>query len=164
MAYTLEQKVDICLRYIASNNMRDVAELRRRAIEALQSETVAQPINYGYMVADLMKEIGVPPHLRGYDCIYHALCIILSNREYLVDITDNLYVAVADRIKPGYTKHTVERNIRKAIEATFNRGDPDHIQALFGGTVNINKGKLTNLEFLTFCERELSRRIKRVTV
>ena len=164
MAYTLEQKVDICLRYITANNMRDIAELRRRALEALQSETIAQPVNYGYMVADLMREIGVPPHLRGYDCVYNALCLILSDCEYLKDITDNLYVEVAKQTKPECTKYAVERNIRKAVEETFNRGDPDRIRELFGGTVNVNKGKLTNLEFLVFCERELRRRMKRAGV
>lgn len=159
MTYTLEQKVDICLRYITSNNIKDIAALRRLALEALQSDTA---VNTDDMIEDLLIEIGMPPHLIGYDCVYHALRMIISDSKYLDDITNNLYTEVAKQIKPGYTKYAVERNIRKAVEETFNRGDLDRIRELFGGTVHVNKGKLTNHEFLYFSSRELRRRMKRM--
>lgn len=170
MAYTLEQKIDICLRFVASNNMRNIAELRRRALEALKSDNIPSVApeqetdddRINDLITGLLKDIGMPPHLIGYDCTLHALRLILSDHEYLNGINKCLYPDVAKCIRPDYTASRVERAIRHAVEVVFDRGDVDYIQELFGNTINANRGKLANLEFLAFCERELRRRMKKV--
>lgn len=162
-AYTLEQKIDICLRYIASNKVTDIAAIRREALEALHADVVTN-VDIDDLIADLLKELGMPPHMLGYECTAHALHLILEDHSYLEAINDKLYPAVAMHIysERNYAANCrIERNIRRAIEAFFDRGDPDCIDEMFGGTVDSRKGKLTNRAFLAFCEKELRRRMKR---
>ena len=163
--FTLEQKVDLIMRYIATADDAQRAELKKTLIRMLQGDNPAPAntpeIDADDLIADLLKDIGMPPHLIGYRCTTYALHMILSDHAYIDNITGMLYPEVAKCISPNYTRSRVERAIRHAIEVVFDRGDAEHIQELFGYTVNINKGKLTNGEFLAFCEVILRRRMKR---
>lgn len=161
--FTLEEKVNICLRFIATTDIESLEELGMLAAQALKEETteLAAPentIDLDDLINGLLIEIGTPPNLRGYDVIICALKLILSDKEYLHDITFRLYGDIATLLNTTRTK--VERNIRHAIEVSFDRGDISRIREIFGNTVDVNKGKLTNSQFLAFCERELRRRMK----
>lgn len=161
---TLEQKIDICLRWIATDDVNEAEELQELAAKALLAEN-SEPVkamsdsDIEDMIIDFLTELGAPPNLKGYDYIACALKLTLSDHTYIDQITARLY--------PDVAKHThstgscVERCIRHSIMAIFDRGDIRHIQELFGNTVDINKGKLTNSQFLAFSERELRRRIKK---
>lgn len=161
--FTLEEKVNICLRFIAANDIEDLEELGMLAAQALKEDTSehATPentIDVEDLANELLIKIGTPPNLRGYDTIICALKLILSDHTYLHDIVGRLYrdIAKLDNSTPSM----VERRIRHAIKATFDRGDISTIQKLFGNTINANKGKLTNSQFLAFSEREIRRRMK----
>ena len=166
MAYTLEQKVDICLRHIAANDMTDMEEIRRLALKALQSETAPLEIEVDIddMIVDLLTEIGTPPHLRGYECIRIGIRLVIEDRTRLGTLYKGLYTDIATEMGPEMNSRSVERSMRRAIEATFDRGDIDRICDLFGGTVDVNTGKLTGGAFMAFCEREIRRRMKRADV
>jgi two-component system response regulator (stage 0 sporulation protein A) len=163
--FTLEQKVDLIMRYIATSDKAQRSELKEALIHMLQGDNPTPAntpnIDTDDLIVDLLKEVGMPPHLIGYQCTTHALRLILSDPEYLRDITCRLYPDVAKCISPTYTRSRAERAIRHAVEVVFDRGDIEHIQELFSNTVDIRRGKLTNSEFLAFCEVELRRRIKK---
>lgn len=98
-------------------------------------------------VAELMHEVGVPAHIRGYDYIRDSILLALDDRTMLKAITKALYPTVAKKNKT--TASRVERAIRHAIEVAWGRGDIDTINAIFGFTVKSSKGKPTNGEFIS---------------
>jgi two-component system response regulator (stage 0 sporulation protein A) len=97
-------------------------------------------------VTDLMRDIGVPPHMAGYQYIREAVIQTVRNSKLFGSVTKVLYPAVANKFNT--TPERVERAIRNAIESTWAKGNPDSIDALFGYTVNYNRGKPTNSEFI----------------
>lgn len=159
---TMEQKIDIILRYIASEDETDKAVLREKAIEALNDTTPAidnSADTLDNIIENLLKEIGVPFHLVGYTHVSHALRLLISNYNYIDEITKGLYPAIAERV--GSTPSRVERGIRHAVEVIYNSRDTDAANAIFGNTINSNKGKPTNAEFLAGCAKEVERRMKK---
>lgn len=166
--FTLEQKIDIALRYMVVDSMTEMMKLKDMAKEALKSGESAEstenpePILYDVddMIADLLKELGVPPHLKGHDQACTAIKLCLSDREYLECITSRLYPDIA--VRHGTTSSRVERAIRHAVETAFDRCDPDTIANAFGNTISANKGKITNSEFFAHCTKEIARRMKYV--
>lgn len=97
-------------------------------------------------VYHLIRELGVPPHVKGYRYLGDAILMVLQEAELLGSITKGLYPAVAR--SQNTTPSRVERAIRHAIELAWNRGDPERIQRLFGHTIDREKGKPTNSEFI----------------
>ena len=110
-------------------------------------------------VADLMHEVGVSAHIRGYDYIRDSILLSLEDRSMLKAITKELYPTVAKN--NNTTASRVERAIRHAIEVAWGRGDIDTLNAIFGFTVKSSKGKPTNGEFISMLTERirLERRI-----
>lgn len=158
MQYTLEQKIDIALRYIASDDPNELVALKKLAVEALATVTRVDT-NIDTMVSDMLKNIGMPPHLIGYSYVEYAIRISVEDPSYLRDITSRLYSEVARTFDT--TSSRAERAIRHAIEVAFDRGDQDAIRDIFGNTISVDKGKLTNSEFLSFCAYDIARKLKK---
>lgn len=97
-------------------------------------------------VTDIIHEIGVPAHIKGYQYLRDAIIMSVNDTEMLGSITKTLYPAIAKKHKT--TSSRVERAIRHAIEVAWSRGKMDTIEDLFGYTVNSGKGKPTNSEFV----------------
>jgi two-component system response regulator (stage 0 sporulation protein A) len=97
-------------------------------------------------VTNVLHEIGVPAHIRGYHYMREAIMMSVEDLDVLNYITKELYPSIAK--KCGTTPSRVERAIRHAIEVAFSRGKIDVIDSLFGYTVNTHKGKPTNSEFI----------------
>lgn len=97
-------------------------------------------------VTDIIHEIGVPAHIKGYQYLRDAIMMSVDNTEMLNSITKMLYPSIAKHHKT--TPSRVERAIRHAIEVAWSRGKTDTIDALFGYTVAGGKGKPTNSEFV----------------
>lgn len=97
-------------------------------------------------VTNILHEIGVPAHIRGYHYMREAIMMSVDDMDILNYITKELYPSIAK--KCNTTPSRVERAIRHAIEVAWNRGKVDAIDALFGYTVNNHKGKPTNSEFI----------------
>ncbi|MDP4182063.1 MAG: sporulation transcription factor Spo0A [Bacillota bacterium] len=97
-------------------------------------------------VTYMMRDIGIPPHMSGYQYIREAIVQTINNSKVFGSITKVLYPAVAQKFNT--TPQKVERAIRNAIESAWSRGNPDSIDTLFGYTINYSKGKPTNSEFI----------------
>lgn len=97
-------------------------------------------------VTDIIHEIGVPAHIKGYQYLRDAIIMAVNNRDVINSITKVLYPTIAKMNKT--TPSRVERAIRHAIEVAWSRGKMDTIDDLFGYTINTGKGKPTNSEFI----------------
>lgn len=97
-------------------------------------------------VTNVIHEIGVPAHIKGYHYLRDAIMMSVNDAEMLNSITKQLYPTIAKRHKT--TPSRVERAIRHAIEVAWSRGKMDTIDALFGYTIHGGKGKPTNSEFV----------------
>ena len=106
------------------------------------------------MVTDIIHEIGVPAHIKGYKYLREAIIMTVEDPEMINGVTKILYPAVAK--KYATTSSRVERAIRHAIEVAWDRGDVDTLQKYFGYTVSGIKGKPTNSECIAMIADHLS--------
>lgn len=93
-----------------------------------------------------IQRIGIPPHIRGYKYVRDAIMMVVNDISLLKAVTTQLYPRIADKYETLPTR--VERALRHAIEVAWTRGDVDAIQEYFGFTVDSEKGKPTNSEFI----------------
>lgn len=110
------------------------------------------------VVTDIIHEIGVPAHIKGYQYLREAIILAVNDMEVINAVTKVLYPAVAKKF--GTTPSRVERAIRHAIEVAWDRGDLETLQKFFGYTVSNIKGKPTNSEFIAMIADCLSLRRK----
>ena len=104
-------------------------------------------------VTEVIHQLGVPAHVKGYHYLRCAILASIENPELLDSVTKLLYPTVAQKF--GTTSSRVERAIRHAIEIAWDRGDLDVLNAFFGYTVNTCKGKPTNSEFIALVTDKL---------
>lgn len=97
-------------------------------------------------VTNMIHEIGVPAHIKGYQYIREAIMMSVKDPGMISSITKILYPTIAKRFQT--TPSRVERAIRHAIEVAWSRGRMETLDALFGYTVDTGKGKPTNSEFI----------------
>ena len=97
-------------------------------------------------ITSLIHEIGIPAHIKGYNYIRESLLLLFKDLEAIDDITKYLYPTIAKKFNT--TPSRVERAIRHAIEVAWSRGNTDILEELFGYTINSDRGKPTNSEFL----------------
>lgn len=97
-------------------------------------------------VTNIIHDVGVPAHINGYQYLREAIIMSVNDPEMLNSITKILYPTIAKKFQT--TSSRVERAIRHAIEVAWNRGRMDTIDELFGYTINAEKGKPTNSEFI----------------
>lgn len=109
-------------------------------------------------VTDVIHQIGVPAHIKGYQYLRTAIMMTIENTDLINSITKELYPSVAKTY--GTTSSRVERAIRHAIEVAWDRGDVDVINSYFGYTVQSTRGKPTNSEFIALISDKLRLRNK----
>ena len=97
-------------------------------------------------VTDIIHEIGVPAHIKGYQYLREAIMMSVDDSDMLGSITKILYPTIAGKYQT--TSSRVERAIRHAIEVAWNRGRMETLDSLFGYTISTGKGKPTNSEFI----------------
>ena len=110
--------------------------------------------NLEAVVTDIIHEIGVPAHIKGYQYLREAIILTIQDMDMINAVTKVLYPEVARRF--GTTPSRVERAIRHAIEVAWDRGDVETLQRFFGYTVSGIKGKPTNTEFIAMIADNLS--------
>ena len=113
-------------------------------------------------ITKIIHEIGVPAHIKGYLYLREAIALVINDMDYLGAITKELYPHVADKFNT--TPSRVERAIRHAIEVAWTRGNVDTINRLFGYTVDNNKGKPTNSEFIALIADKLRLQEERLEI
>ena len=97
-------------------------------------------------ITNIMLDIGVPAHLKGYHYLRKAIMLSIKEPEMLESITKLLYPTIAEAFNTSPSR--VERAIRHAIETAWDRGDVDVLNNMFGYTISVGKGKPTNSEFI----------------
>ena len=102
--------------------------------------------NLELSVTKILHELGMPSHIKGYQYIREGIMMIYNNPDIIGGITKELYPDVAT--KYDTTVSRVERAIRHAIEVSWNRGNWDLMEEVFGHSIDIDKAKPTNSEFI----------------
>lgn len=162
----INKKVIVSTSYNASEVIREVAEygvnyfilkpfditdLEKRILELTKVKTETKNIdfyhnNLNISITKILYSLGIPSHIKGYQYIRDGIGIIFERPETIGGITKELYPELAQ--KYDTTVSRVERAIRHAIEVSWNRGDWDLMEEIFGHSVDIDKAKPTNSEFI----------------
>ena len=116
------------------------------ALSRRSPSAVGKPATLEMQVTEMLHQIGVPAHIKGYQYLRDGILMAIDDEEVINSITKRLYPAVAKRFKT--TSSRVERAIRHAIEVAWDRGDVDVLDHYFGYTVHTERGKPTNSEFI----------------
>ncbi len=109
------------------------------------------------VITEILHQIGVPAHIKGYQYVREAIRLTVENPEMLNSVTKILYPTVAKNFKS--TSSRVERAIRHAIEVAWDRGDVEVLNSYFGYTIQSQRGKPTNSEFVAMISDKI--RLKR---
>ena len=109
-------------------------------------------------VTKIIHQIGVPAHIKGYQYLRTAILLTVRDSEMINSVTKILYPSVAKKYQT--TTSRVERAIRHAIEVAWDRGDVDTLNAYFGYTIQNNRGKPTNSEFIAMIADNLRLKYK----
>ncbi len=102
--------------------------------------------NLQISITKILHELGIPSHIKGYQYIREGIAILYDKPEVIGGITKELYPDIANKFETTVSR--VERAIRHAIEVSWNRGDWDLMEEIFGHSVDIDKAKPTNSEFI----------------
>ena len=122
------------------------------------SNTKSKADNLEALVTNMIHEVGVPAHIKGYQYLRDGIIMVVENMDVLNQITKQLYPDLAKKHKT--TPSRVERAIRHAIEVAWGRGDQKTVENIFGYTVNALKGKPTNSEFIAMIADKLRLELK----
>lgn len=115
--------------------------------------------NLESVITDIIHDIGVPAHIKGYNYLRNAIDLCIHNDDFINSITKMLYPTVAKNFST--TSSRVERAIRHAIEVAWNRGKEEILTDIFGYTIDTNKGKPTNGEFIAMISDSIKLKMKK---
>ena len=161
----IEKKVIVSTSYNASDVIRqvseygvnyfilkpfDLADLEKRILDVNKvnkAKTIdLKHSNLQISITKILHELGIPSHIKGYQYIREAVGIIFDNPSVIGGITKELYPELAKKFDTTVSR--VERAIRHAIEVSWNRGNWSLMEEIFGHSVDIDKAKPTNSEFI----------------
>ena len=120
--------------------------------------TVPDETDLECAVTEIIHQVGIPAHIKGYHYLRTAIMLSVNNDEMINCITKLLYPTVAKRYQT--TSSRVERAIRHAIEIAWDRGDIDVLTRIFSYTVHTTRGKPTNSEFIALIADHLRLKFK----
>ena len=146
----------------------ELSDLEKRIIECVSKEKDDSKVinllhsNLQISVTKLLHELGVPSHIKGYQYIREGIILLYDNPSMIGGITKELYPEIA--IKFNTTVSRVERAIRHAIEVSWNRGDWRLMEEIFGHSVDIDKAKPTNSEFVVTISDKLRLEFRKLPI
>ncbi|MDV2885539.1 sporulation transcription factor Spo0A [Alkalihalophilus pseudofirmus] len=143
------------------SNIREIGGTKRSFVQkssstlsfAQSNHSNDRSFNLDASITNIIHEIGVPAHIKGYMYLREAITMVYNDIELLGSITKVLYPDIAKKFNT--TSSRVERAIRHAIEVAWSRGNIDSISSLFGYTVSHTKAKPTNSEFIAMVADKL---------
>ncbi len=149
-----------------------LADIEQRILEACAVNTIPMSVisvagtdapitenNLESVITDIIHDIGVPAHIKGYSYLREAIGLCIKDDEFINSITKLLYPTVAKNFST--TSSRVERAIRHAIEVAWNRGREEILTDIFGYTIDTNKGKPTNGEFIAMISDSIKLKMKK---
>ena len=144
--------------YIPNNNTKFISrEVKSQYIDVPSKDKNGDD-NLEALVTNVIHEVGVPAHIKGYQYLREAIIMVVNDINVINQITKQLYPDIAKKYKT--TPSRVERAIRHAIEVAWGRGQTEVVENIFGYTVNANKGKPTNSEFIAMIADKLRLELK----
>ncbi|MEY8762270.1 MULTISPECIES: sporulation transcription factor Spo0A [Clostridium] len=144
------------IRQMFNNTIMNKDEVKRSISFAGDGELKSSqddPADLKQEITNIIHEIGVPAHIKGYMYLREAITMVVNNMELLSAVTKELYPSIAK--KYNTTASRVERAIRHAIEVAWSRGQVETINKIFGYTIHNDKGKPTNSEFIAMVADKL---------
>lgn len=123
------------------------SSLEKRILSINLNKNNNKMFNQEAIVADMLHKLGIPSHIRGYQYIKEGIMIVYKGGNKISYITKDVYPEIAKRFDTTPTR--VERAIRHAIEVSWSRGDMGLMEETFGNSLNVNRDKPTNAEYLT---------------
>jgi len=145
----------------------DLMDLEKRIKDSFKIKTIENKSidfyhnNLQISITKILHELGIPSHIKGYQYIREGIGIIYEHPETIGGITKELYPELA--LKFDTTVSRVERAIRHAIEVSWNRGNWDLMEEIFGHSVDIDKAKPTNSEFIVTIADKLRLEFHKIT-
>jgi two-component system response regulator (stage 0 sporulation protein A) len=141
---------------LLAERINDATKLEYQEYEFIDNYTTQK-------ISKLLHDLGMPSHIKGYQYIRDAIELMYNNPKYLGGITKELYPFIASKYQT--TSSRVERAIRHAIEVSWSRGDYDLMDEIFGHSVDFDRAKPTNSEFLAtladkICLEETQHKVK----
>lgn len=124
-----------------------------------KSEAQRSAVDLELQITEIIHQIGVPAHIKGYFYLRDAIMMSVEDAEMINSVTKRLYPAIAKQYKT--TSSRVERAIRHAIEVAWDRGDVDTLNSYFGYTIHNLRGKPTNSEFIAMISDKLRLMLKK---
>ena len=146
---------EICRDCPASSEQNCRWNLEKQVMKTYRSESsdCKSTYNLERRIVEVLKDLGVPTHLKGYDYLRDAIYICVEDKTILECITGRLYTDLAKRYDTVPSR--VERAIRHAIEVAWGRCDLDVLKQYFGNTILPSRGKTTNSEFISCVANQL---------
>ena len=132
-------------------------EIKQQYIE-ISPENKKDESNLEALVTNVIHEVGVPAHIKGYQYLREAIMMVVNDIDIINQITKQLYPEIAGKYHT--TPSRVERAIRHAIEVAWGRGQAETVESIFGYTVSAAKGKPTNSEFIAMIADKLRLELK----
>lgn len=136
----------------------NIVSLVKRGKLSSGNASVLDSFGVELKVTEILHEIGVPAHIKGYHYLRDSIIMSIEQPEIINAVTKQLYPSVAK--KYDTTSSRVERAIRHAIEVAWDRGDVDVLNSYFGYTIHNDRGKPTNSEFIAMISDKLRLQIK----
>ncbi|MDD4298776.1 MAG: sporulation transcription factor Spo0A [Bacilli bacterium] len=146
----------------------ELSDLEKRILECVDKNKENNKVinllhsNLQISVTKLLHELGVPSHIKGYQYIREGIIMLYENPGMIGGITKELYPEIASKFDTTVSR--VERAIRHAIEVSWNRGDWKLMEEIFGHSVDIDKAKPTNSEFIVTISDKLRLEFRKVSV
>ena len=158
-----EEGAELCLlKPVSVNSLCDhiqsIMMRRKKDIPASAIQPVGHEPDIETQVTQIIHQIGVPAHIKGYQYLRTAILLTIKDSDIINSVTKVLYPSVAK--KYATTTSRVERAIRHAIEVAWDRGDVDTLNGYFGYTIQNNRGKPTNSEFIAMIADNLRLKYK----
>ena len=139
---------------ILADRIRTLANGGFQAAEQANGEPQLETqLQLEHAVTDIIHDIGVPAHIKGYQYLRVAITMAVMDSSILDSVTKRLYPSVARQFQT--TSSRVERAIRHAVEVAWDRGNVETLNSYFGYTIHNNKGKPTNSEFIAMIADKL---------
>jgi two-component system response regulator (stage 0 sporulation protein A) len=139
-------------------HVQSILSRRENALPAAAIRTADSVTDIEVQVTRIIHQIGVPAHIKGYQYLRAAILMTIKDSDIINSVTKVLYPSVAK--KYATTTSRVERAIRHAIEVAWDRGDVDVLNSYFGYTIQDNRGKPTNSEFIAMIADNLRLKYK----
>ena len=161
----LDKKIIVATSYNATEVIRQVSEfgvnyyilkpfdfddLEKRILDLCNKKSGKNlDLHYNNLqisITKILHELGIPSHIKGYQYIRDGVGLVFENPDIIGGITKELYPELANKFDTTVSR--VERAIRHAIEVSWNRGNWDLMEEIFGNSVDIDRAKPTNSEFI----------------